>query len=52
MVCLLQKLGDPVVLRHREAELRPAACEELGRALLQVRKAVDAYEAKVSGSVC
>ena len=45
----LQKLGDPVAMRHREAELRPAAFDELGRALQQVRKTVAAYDAKVRG---
>ena len=45
---IFQKMGQPIVDRFKEASARPAAFEELGHSLQQVRKAVDLYHAKVS----
>ena len=43
-----QKLGQPIIDRHSEAQERPKAFEELGGALQLVRKVVEAYKAQVS----
>ncbi|XP_077984451.1 heat shock 70 kDa protein 4-like [Glandiceps talaboti] len=42
----LKKIGDPIVTRHREAELRPKAFEELGTTILHIRKALELYAQK------
>ncbi|XP_070553175.1 heat shock 70 kDa protein 4-like [Ptychodera flava] len=42
----LKKLGNPVVNRYQEDELRPKAFEEFGSALQQVRKVLDLYAQK------
>ena len=48
MYCwLLQKLGQPIVERCKEAGERPAAFDEFGHSLQQIRKAVDLYHSKV-----
>ena len=43
----LKALGNPITLRFTEAQTRPAACDSLGKALMLVRKAVEAYDAGV-----
>lgn len=42
----LKKHGDPIVLRQREHEGRPAAFEQLGHSLQLMSKAVELYNAK------
>jgi len=42
-----QKLGDPIQERCWEAQERPAAFEDLGRALQHYRKFLDLYANKV-----
>ena len=36
-------MGDPVVTRYIEASSRPAAFEELGHAIVHLRKVLDMY---------
>ena len=43
----LKKFGNPIATRYVEAQTRPGACDNLGKALLLVRKAVEAYDAGV-----
>lgn len=42
----LKKVGQPVVVRHREASERPKAFEELGHAIQMIYKVLEAYAAK------
>lgn len=41
----LHSLGQPIVERHREAQLRPRVLEDIGALLNRVRKGVAAYRA-------
>jgi 3-hydroxyisobutyrate dehydrogenase-like beta-hydroxyacid dehydrogenase len=43
----VQKIGQPVVVRHREATERPKAFELLGQAIQLMGKVVEAYNNKV-----
>lgn len=45
---LLQKLGQPVVDRYREAQEWPVAKDEMGSTLQQIRKFLDQWAQKVS----
>ena len=47
----LKKRGDPVVERQGETLQRPAAFEELGKALIHYEKILSAYDDGVSGIV-
>ena len=44
----LQKVGDPIAERRKEAVERPKVLEELGRCLVHYRKALTIYQDGVS----
>ena len=43
-----QKLGDPVIERHREFEERPEAMDALAKSIVHFEKIVEQYKKKVS----
>lgn len=46
----LQKMGQPVLDRYMESEIRPKAFEELGRQIQVYMKFIEAYKTKVTGN--